>query len=284
MTNDKIIILSDGRKLGYAEYGDLRGKPLFFFHGWPSSRLQAKPLDIIAKKLQIRIISIDRSGYGLSEFKEKRTLLDWPDDVRELADKLKIQKFAVMGVSGGGPYTTVCACKIPERLTKVGIVVGLAPTDITGILRDMKFLNRFVWRWYHTFPFLMQISSSLLWLQARKYIPNYFSPAFRAKADREMLSSGLKKEMETNMQEAFRQGRKAAVMDLKLYTDDWGFRLQDIRAKVFLWYGDADQQVPLAMGEYYASQIPKSKLTIYPNEGHLLGMTHAKEILQALTG
>lgn len=127
---DYVIKLKDGRKLGYAEYGTSHGKPLLFFHGWPSSRLHAKYLDPLAKKLKIRIIAPDRSGFGLSDYQSNRTLLDWPGDVVELADKLKIRKFAIVGISGGGPYAAVTAYKIPHRITKAGIVIGLGPLNI----------------------------------------------------------------------------------------------------------------------------------------------------------
>ena len=89
-SNDYVIKLKDGRKLGYSEYGDLKGKPIFYFHGWPTSRLQAQYLDPIAKKLGARIISIDRPGYGLSDHKNDRILLDWPDDIIELFGKSAI--------------------------------------------------------------------------------------------------------------------------------------------------------------------------------------------------
>src|SRR5690242_15693615 len=117
MSENNTIKLKNGYVLGYAEYGDPQGKPIFYFHGWPSSRFQAKVLDAIARKLNIRIFSVDRPGYGLSDFQPNRTLLDWPGTVTELGDKLGLNKFAVMGVSGGGPYAVVCAYKIPERLT-----------------------------------------------------------------------------------------------------------------------------------------------------------------------
>lgn len=284
MNEDQIIVLSDGRKFGYAEYGDPKGKPVFYFHGWPSSRLQAAPWDVIAKKLKARIISLDRPGFGLSDFHAKRKLLDWPDTVVEFANKLHIKKFAVVGVSGGGPYAAVCAYKIPERITKAAIVVGLAPTNIAGVLEGISFFNKLDWRWYHTFPFLMQFSSLFLLANAKKLIPNKFSPQFNAKADRAVLSSSdsLQKNKERNSKEAFKQGKKGAAHDLKIYTDDYGFRLKDIKAKVYLFYGDADKNVSLNMGKYYASQIPGNKLTIYPNEGHLISITHAEEILKAL--
>src|SRR3989344_8459465 len=96
--------LRDGRILGYAEYGDPEGKPVFFFHGWPGARFSGKETDEAGKKSGVRIISTDRPGIGLSTYKKDRKLLDWPDDVAQLADYLKIKKFSLMGVSGGGPY------------------------------------------------------------------------------------------------------------------------------------------------------------------------------------
>jgi len=282
MNENQTITLKDGRKIGYAEYGDLKGKPLFFFHGWPSSRLQAKILDEPAKKLQVHVVSLDRPGYGLSSFKQDRKLLDWPDDVLEIANKLKFRKFAVVGVSGGGPYAAVCAYKISERLTTVGIVVGLSPTDIKGVLQGMAFFNRLAWRSYHSFPILMQITSSIHLSQARKIIPDLFSFAYRTKLDRKQMSKSLKEDIARNRVEAFKQGKSATAMDLKIYTDDWGFDLKEIKTKVLLWYGDADKNVSLNMGKYYASQIPNAKLTIYRNEGHFLIRRHATDIINAL--
>lgn len=279
---NQTITLSDGRKLGYAEYGDFKGKPLFYFHGWPSSRFQAKILNDTAKKLHIRVISLDRPGYGLSNFNPDRTLLDWPDTVIEAADKLKIKKFAVIGVSGGGPYAAVCAYKIPVRLTNAGIVVGLSPTNIEGVLQGMAFFNKLAWYSYHKFPFFMQLVSFIHLSQARKILPDIFPFVYRTKTDRKQLSKEVKEEIVRNRNQAFIQGKNGAAMDLKIYTNNWGFNLKDIITKVYLWYGDKDKNVSVEMGKYYASQIKNSKLTIYPNEGHFLIKKHAEEILKTL--
>jgi len=131
--SDHTLKLKDGRILSYAEYGDPKGKPLFFFHGWPSSRLHGLRINKAAKKFHIRVIATDRPGMGPSDFQENRTLLDFPDDIEELANNLGFKKFSIMGVSGGGPYSTVCAYKIPHRINKAAIIVGLAPTYIPGI-------------------------------------------------------------------------------------------------------------------------------------------------------
>lgn len=279
------IPLAGGNVLGYAQYGDPNGKPLFFFHGWPSSRLQAKAFHSVAKKLGIKLISFDRPGYGLSDFIPDRSLLDWPDTVCELADKLHIQKFSVIGVSGGGSYAVACAYKIPDRLTRVGIVAGLAPTYIPRILDGMPWYTRLGWANYGRFPILRTAGSLFHYLNTR-YGPSlglhrFF---FGAKADKTMFADvKFRNDIKNNIKEAFRAGYRGAEMDLKLYTNHWGFDLQLVNTPVFLWYGTDDQNVPLAMGKYYASHLPKSTLKVYPNEGHLIMRTHTTEILQTLT-
>ena len=121
------IPLKDGRKLGYAECGNLKGKPVFYFHGTPGSRFECNILTEAANSIGARIIVADRPGFGLSDFKKGRQLLDWPNDVTELANNLGIDRFAVMGLSGGGPYAAACAFKIPERLKAVAMVSSAYP-------------------------------------------------------------------------------------------------------------------------------------------------------------
>ena len=108
----KHILLPDGRRLAYAEFGIPDGKPVFYFHGSNGSRLERHPDESIAASLGIRIITIDRPGHGLSDYQPRRKLLDWPGDVEALADSLGIGRFAVAGFSSGGPHLLACAYKI----------------------------------------------------------------------------------------------------------------------------------------------------------------------------
>ena len=121
---DQTLTLSGGRKLGFAEYGS--GTPLLYFHGHPCSRLEARYL---AGREGIRVIGIDRPGMGLSSYQPKRTLISWTDDVVSLADSLGLEKFAVVGLSGGAPYALACAYAIPERISACGIVSGVWSID-----------------------------------------------------------------------------------------------------------------------------------------------------------
>jgi pimeloyl-ACP methyl ester carboxylesterase len=136
------ITLSDGRILACAEYGVPRGKPVFFFHGTPGSGFFS-PLDEITKKTGVRLICVDRPGYGLSTFQPGRRILDWPDDISQLADFLGMHKFAVAGHSGGGPYTLACAYALPDRVTAAAILSGPGLIEAPDATRGMSATNRF---------------------------------------------------------------------------------------------------------------------------------------------
>ena len=113
LNNALSVILKDGRRLGYAEYGDPTGKPIFYFHGTPGSRLEAGHLQKIATLNHYRLIGIDRPGMGMSSFHAKHNILSWPADMEMLADCLGINKFSIIGHSGGAPFVAACAYKIP---------------------------------------------------------------------------------------------------------------------------------------------------------------------------
>ena len=121
------IVLKDGRTLGFAEYGDPKGEPFLEFHGCPSSRLEAGNYDEAGKKLGVRVIGIDRPGFGISTYVKGYRIVDWPADVTELAEALGLDRFPVAGISSGSPYALACARFIPERLKGCAVVSGVPP-------------------------------------------------------------------------------------------------------------------------------------------------------------
>jgi pimeloyl-ACP methyl ester carboxylesterase len=278
------IRLKDGRLLGYAEYGAPQGKPVFFFHGWIGSRLDFRPNDAIAHSLGARVIAIDRPGCGLSDFKPGRTILDWPNDVAELADSLGIDQFAVSGHSFGGPYVAACAYKIPGRLTAAGIVAGIGPLNRPGATSGLPTLPRLaLWMAGHAplllgKPYIWQMvwltrHPNILWKGLSSQLP---------KAEVEMLSRPEFVGFLDGMSEMFRSGNRGALWDARAFACPWEFRVEDIRMKVYLWYGEADGNVPLQMGEYYKRAIPECGATFYPGEGHFIMYSRAEEILRTL--
>ena len=282
-TSDKIISLRDGRRIGYAEYGDPEGKPVFFFHGLPGSRKQRHPDNSIAIKLGARIIAIDRPGYGLSDFQQGRQLLDWPDDVAQLANALKIDKFAVIGVSGGGPYMLACAYKMPERITSATTISGMGPTDdpeaIKGMLPSMRLglviAPRVPWSFVRLAldPVAKLVSRNPLGVKK-------LMPSSAPEADKKAFARPDIQEVDRqDLSEAYRNGAQGAFWEVVLLASPWGFRLEDIHTKVFLWHGEKDTTVPQQMGRYVARALANCKAKFYPGEGHTLIYNYWREIL-----
>ena len=119
--------LDDGRALGYAEYGQPDGAPIVYLHGMPGSRLDPAALDEEYRQLGARVVALERPGYGRSTKRRSWGLLDWPADVVAAADRLELERFAVIGYSSGGKYAAACAYALPDRLTGTAIVSGVGP-------------------------------------------------------------------------------------------------------------------------------------------------------------
>jgi pimeloyl-ACP methyl ester carboxylesterase len=140
---ERELRLRDGRRLAYEEYGAADGQPVFFFHGWPGSRLDFAPNDAAAAAAGVRVIAVDRPGIGGSDHQPGRRVLDWPKDVAALADALAVERFAVLGFSFGGPYARACAYALPDRVIRCGLVSCLAPIDDPDAKRGMPPATRY---------------------------------------------------------------------------------------------------------------------------------------------
>jgi len=279
------ISLLDGRRLAYAEYGDPQGKPVFFFHGTPGSRLFHHPDASVAASAGARIIAVDRPGFGRSDFKPCRTLLDWPNDVVQLADALNIQRFAVMGYSGGGPYAAVCASSIPERLTAAGLISSIAPLDSPQVTRGMQGMGHLFFSLDRHLPPLAKLGCWLMCTTWRHNPDLYFRSqinGLRNSEEAHTLLPKMKAMLTADFIEAVRSGTQGITWDLELLSRPWGFHLHVINCDVLLWHGESDTQAPIAMGKRLASAIPHCRVTLFPGEGHWAIYSHWQEILTAL--
>jgi pimeloyl-ACP methyl ester carboxylesterase len=283
------IRLGDGRRLEYAEYGDPRGRPLFYCHGFPASRLEAALLDSAARRRGVRVIAADRPGCGLSDFQPRRRIRDWPNDVIELADVLGIDRFAMVGVSGGGPYALACARYIPRRLTAVGVVCGLGPVGESWALRDMLWNRRLVFVLARRWPSLLKLVHAVFFGPLLKRWPDaILSMIARTPAtkDRQVLvRADIRRALLASMRESVRRGPCGILHELPLYTHPWDFRPEEIDIVVHLWHGEADPVVPVAHTRALLKRLSHTRPLILPGEGHFsLPVNHMDGILRALAG
>jgi pimeloyl-ACP methyl ester carboxylesterase len=277
------IRLRDGRRLGYAEWGDPGGRPLLYFHGWPGSRVEGRLGDEAARARGVRLIALDRPGMGLSDYQPRRTLVDWPDDVLQVAAALGLDRFAVLGISGGGPYAAACAWKLSDRLTGAGIVSGLAPLDVPGVITGMSRQNRLAFQLVGRLAVLRQVLMAKSAVSVRRQPDRILERGVGAAVDKHYLDRpDLRRILVESLTEAYRSGSRGPAWELALYVRPWGFRVEDIRAPVHLWHGEQDANHPVTMGRYLARVIPKCQANFVPGEGHLVFVDRLPEILAAV--
>lgn len=282
--------LSDGRKLGYDERGPLDGKPLFYFHGSPSSRVESTLYvsDEMLHSLNVRLIVADRPGMGLSDFQPNRRILDFSKDILALADYLNIERFSVLAYSLGGPYGLACAFSIPERITKVGIVSGAAMFTEPELMKNINEGTRKFLTMPRESPFASRLFLGMMMGVMPRLAPKQFiagAASVLPEVDHEIVDSDpeFQQGFIRMVREATRQGTRGVFHESLLSVTDYGFRLQDIQMPILLWHGEADQNIPVEMARFAASALPKCEAKFYPEEGHLsLFKRHAGEIIQTL--
>lgn len=281
----RVLRLPDGRGLGFAEYGAPDGRPLLFFHGTPGARLMARFAHAVALRHRIRIVAPERPGYGLSDARPGRTIGQWPDDVAALADSLGLERFALAGVSGGAPYVAACAHRMPQRVRVAGIVSGVGPLDDPIVAAAFSAAQRRTLAVLGQAPRAVRSLAALpaglvrrFPLRALELIAPLEPPSDRAILARPEVRAAIV----DDLRQALRQGGRAVLDDLMLFGQPWGFRLEDIAVPVELWHGEADAQVPVAVGRRVAHRLPWCRARFIPDAAHLWLFEHCEEVLATL--
>lgn len=278
------IALPDGRRLGYGRYGDPGGAPVFYFHGFPASRLEGAIIGAAAGRVGASIIAPDRPGFGRSDFQPGRRILDWPGDVRRLADALGLDDFAVLGVSGGGPYAAACAHRLGPRLIRAASAAGLGPTTDAELVRGMGAIARLGFHLARRHPGVFGLAYGTLAGLVARYPDLVFRLNQVTPPDQAVLATPeVRSILVGSMREALRPGVAGAVHEFKLLASPWGFGLEDIAAPFHVWHGCQDGTVPHAMAQSMAARMPNAHLHLLDDEGHIsLAVHHGAEIIAAL--
>ncbi len=271
----QVVVFPDGRRLGYCVVGE--GKPVVYFHGTASSRLEALLLRELASTAELQIIGIDRPGYGLSTFSQRKNLQDFNPDINSLTEHLGIERFGVLGWSGGGVFALAYLACHPDRVTRAVIAGAPAlPFDVSTA-HNMP-LARYVMK----IPFLGLFAMKRMSGQVLK--ANGDIPAFlKSRQGRRMLHACSKSDLKffsdsswitlmyQSMAEAFRQGdgAKAVLMEHQAFLKPWPVTFSKIPAgKLVIWHGSEDLTCRVANAGLIAKSVLGSQLEIFDGAGH----------------
>jgi pimeloyl-ACP methyl ester carboxylesterase len=276
----------NGRRFGVSEFGDPQGNPLLYFHGCPGSRLEGGLTHPKATVLGLRVICIDRPGYGLSPMDTGRTLAGWPKDVLALTRAMGVESFGVLGVSGGGPYAAACAAALPEHVLAAGLVCSMAPVDCCPVVKRMWPLIRLLFSMARNFPeatrLLLRVAGRIILINPNGAI-SLLSALAPAPDNGVLADREIRRVLSCSLREALRQTADGAVFDLMLYQRPWNVSLESIRVPVLLWHGEKDVTVPVEMGRYLSRTIPGCAAVFHPGEGHIsLAVQRMGEILEGM--
>jgi pimeloyl-ACP methyl ester carboxylesterase len=267
--------ISPGRRLAWNEYGDPDGLPVMYYHGWPSSRLQARLAHHLALERGLRIVAMDRPGMGRSTYKPGRTLDSWPALMERFADALGIGNFGQLGVSGGGPYVLACAARIPERLTGSAVLGGAVPlTELQHGPRGLHPLYRMLipcrklpsW----AFSALFRIASIASRWQPGRPPLSWLLRSVAAEDRRLLLDfpdvwSVITKSFQEGVCEG---GGRGAMADAEIYCQRLTIDLANVRHPIRYWHGCEDRNIPVEMVREFTEKIAGAELIVDEQMGH----------------
>jgi pimeloyl-ACP methyl ester carboxylesterase len=276
--NPPFVALPDGRQLAYLEGGDPAGYPVVGLHGTPGCRLNRLPDDSVYARAGARYITTDRAGFGQSSRHHGRSVADEAADVRAVADALGLDRFSVVGGSGGGPHALACAALLADRVDRVACQSGLAPLGDAGMPRT---------DWVQGMT--EEIVAELEWAEAGEPVTQARLSAAQAQMERRLVADPatlLGEGMSDGDQELLARPEIVAVFtrivseqcvhgvggwvdDTLAFARPWGFDLDAITVPVLLTYGLQDFSCPPEHGRWLARRLPTAVVIEDETGGHL---------------
>ncbi len=282
-----VVRAGDGRALTFESWGAPDGVPVFLMHGTPGSRSGPHPRHSVLYRLGIRLIAYDRPGYGGSDPLLGRSVAHAAADVEVIADHLELDRFAVVGRSGGAPHALACAALLPDRVTRAAVLVSLAPRNADGLdwYSGMTPSNVVEYRsaeaGYQVLAARIGTYADRIRRDPTSALP--FDAADLPAPDRKVFSDfGIRTMLVDNFSEALKVSYKGWIDDAMSFTAAWGFRVEEILPPVLLWHGELDVFSPVAHTRWLADRIPGASLILDGNSAHFGAMAVLPRVLNWL--
>lgn len=275
------LLLENRYQLTWNEYGNADGEPVLYFHGTPGSRLEAFPADVIAHELGIRLIVPDRPGYGASDSQYQLGLSHWPKLVCKLVNKLKLDKFSIIGYSSGGAYALSCADKIPHRINNIALVSSTAPFEKQALRNQTDAIFKPLYDLSVTDSGndqhkLLQLATS------PKALMNALKTTLPP-ADKALFKNlTFQKYFLMNLSLAITSGVDGIVNDIRNLSLPWDIELEDIELPVDIWHGRDDNNLDFSIAEYLAHTLKNSSTHFLDKAGHYFIFDQWREVLEQI--
>ncbi|MEU8183045.1 alpha/beta hydrolase [Micromonospora sp. NPDC049044] len=269
----RTVTTPDGRRLAVETSGAPDGPAVFLLHGTPGSRSGPRPRGIVVYRLGVHLVCYDRPGYGDSDRQEGRRVADAAADVAAIADDLGIERFAVVGRSGGGPHALACAALLPDRVTRAAVLVGLAPAGAPDLDWYAGMAATNVTDYGQADEDLTELTLNLKVRaeEARRdpmTLLDFLRPQLPDEDIRVVDDVAIRRLLTDMYAEAVRHGPEGWIDDVLAIRRGWGFDLGTIRAEVRLWHGEQDRFSPVEHSHWLASRISRAQVQVQAGAAH----------------
>lgn len=291
MTEIEVLPLSEtkkitvsGNEIAYVEYGDPAAPLIIHNHGGPSSRIEARVLAAAAVRNGLRMVAVDRPGYGQTPMRDSWNYEMWSEDLTKIADILGYEHFGVSGWSGGGPSAVSAAALIdPARLLHVSDLAG-APYGAFGDNWAGEYLtaaDKMGGRLAIHHPLLLRWMYSLIELDAVHFRKSYWKTLQKVTNEHDhayLDAPGVQEAFLDASAECFAQGVEGLVYDSAQVYKQWPFDVTKIERKFHIWQGTDDHFVPYSVNKILADRIPGAVLHEVEGGDHFIAIGYADEI------
>ncbi|MGQ4513213.1 alpha/beta fold hydrolase [Streptomyces sp. DW26H14] len=244
--------------------------PVLWHHGTPNTGTPPRPLFPDAARFGIRWVSYDRPGYGGSTPRPGRDVSSAAGYATVLADALGIERFAVMGHSGGGPHALACAALLPDRVIAAVVASGLAPYGAPGL----DWFDGMAASGVRALSAAVQgrAAAERLHASGASYDPEFVPADLQALAGPWSWFDGV-------VRAGSAAGPGPHIDDDLAYVGPWGFDPAEVRAPVLLLHGALDRVAPVAHARWLAGRLPSAALRVGPEDGHISALNGGGEAL-----
>lgn len=278
------VRLTDGRWLEYADYGDISGPLVLYFHGTPGTYLEAHAVASEIHASGIHVVAVNRPGIGRSSYQCGRKIMNWPKDISEFLEAIGRgdEQVGIIGYSGGAPYALACARVMPHRITRMAIVSGHTPLGTPGVVpgEEDRIIGLFLRR-----PGLARIAVEMTRRRLQRKPDKVVARVTKRwdPNDRKLVKcdSLIRELLVESLRQTTLCGGRGVVADVQLLGSCWDFEVADVYGpRISVWHGQCDRIAPVSMGRYFHSRLVGSTFHIDPTAGHVtMFKWHSGEIL-----